>query len=234
MKYASRISSQSMAHLDGTKVDQHSRRRVLQAALILPLAGALTACEVAVPGQGPAPDLYRLTPKSTFAPDLPTVEWQLLLEQPLTNASIDTTRIGLQRSSTHVQYYARAGWSDRAPQMIQTLMIESFENSGRIVAVGRESVALRADYILKSELREFQAEYYNGPKPRVRITLIARLVKMPRRAIIGSKKLEAVIEAEADTMEAIITAFDEALGKVLKRLVEWTLITGKETWTQRS
>ena len=219
---------------DGTEPGHHSRRRVLRAALILPLAGALAACEVAIPGQGPAPDLYRLTPKSTFATDLPTVKWQLLLEQPLTNASIDTTRIGLQRSSTRVQYYARASWSDRAPQMIQTLMIESFENSGRIVAVGRDSVALRADYILKTDLREFQAEYISGPIPRVRITMIARQVKMPRRAIIGSKKFETVIEARADTMEAIIAAFDEALGKVLKRLVEWTLVAGEGTWKQRS
>jgi cholesterol transport system auxiliary component len=176
------------------------------------------------------PDLYRLTPKSTFAADLPTVEWQLLLEQPLTNASIDTTRIGLQKSATSVEYYARSSWSDRAPQMIQTLMVESFENSDRIVAVGRDSVALRADYILKTDLREFQAEYMAGPNPRVHVTMIARLVKMPRRSIIGSKKFEAVIEARANTMPAIIAAFDEALGKVLKRLVEWTLVTGQGTW----
>ena len=31
-------------------------------------------------------------------------------------------------------------------------------------------------------------------------------------------------------MEAIIAAFDQALGKVLKRLVEWTLITGQGAW----
>ena len=58
--------------------------------MVLPLAGvagALTACGAVVPGRGPLPDLYRLTPKSTFAADLPTVEWQLLLEPPLTNAS---------------------------------------------------------------------------------------------------------------------------------------------------
>jgi len=200
--------------------------------MTLLLAGALAACESVVPGRGPLPDLYRLTPKSTFAADLPTVEWQLLLEPALTNASIDTTRIGLQRSATSVEYYARASWSDRAPQMIQTLMIESFENSERIVAVGRDSIALRADYILKTDLREFQAEYMGGPKPRIHVTLIARLVKMPRRAIVGSKKFETVIEARADTMEAIIDAFDTALGKVLKRLVEWTLITGQNTWKQ--
>jgi cholesterol transport system auxiliary component len=228
MKYVSSTHSDRDNPQDG----HHGRRRLLQAALVLPLAGALAACEGVVPGRGPLPDLYRLTPKSTFAADLPTVEWQLLLEPPLTNASIDTTRIGLQRSSTSVEYYARASWSDRAPQMIQTLMIESFENSGRIVAVGRDSVALRADYILKSDLREFQAEYMGGANPRVHVTMIARLVKMPRRAIIGSKKFEAVVEAEADTMEAIIATFDDALGKVLKRLVEWTLIIGQEAWEQ--
>jgi cholesterol transport system auxiliary component len=114
--------------------------------------------------------------------------------------------------------------------MIQTLMIESFENSDRIVAVGRDSIALRADYILKTDLREFQAEYMGGPNPRIHVTMIARVVKMPRRAIVGTKKFETVIEAKADTMEAIIEAFDTALGKVLKRLVEWTLITGQETW----
>ena len=234
MKYANKTVGRIVGHRDRPRPGHQGRRQVLRAALALPLAGALAgalaSCEGMVPGRGPPPDLYRLTPKSTFAPDLPTVEWQLLLEPPLTNASIDTTRIGLQRSSTSVEFYARASWSDRAPQMIQTLMIESFENSGRIVAVGRDSIALRADYILKTDLREFQAKYMGGPNPRIHVAMIARLIKMPRRAIIGAKKFEAAIEARADTMEAIIAAFDQALGKVLKRLVEWTLITGQEAW----
>jgi cholesterol transport system auxiliary component len=234
MKYASKTISRTISDRDGPETGHQDRRQLLRAALILPLAGALAGalagCESVVPGRGPMPDLYRLTPKSTFAPDLPTVEWQLLLEPPLTNASIDTTRIGLQRSSTSVEYYARASWSDRAPQMIQTLMVESFENTGRIIAVGRDSVALRADYILKTDLREFQAKYMGGPNPRVHVAMIARLIKMPRRAIIGTKKFETMIEAQTDNMETIIAAFDQALGKVLKRLVEWTLITGQEAW----
>ena len=63
-------------------------------------------------------------------------------------------------------------------------MIESFENSKRIVAVGRESIGLRADFILKSELREFQAEYFDGGVPSVRVAINAKLVQMPRRSIM--------------------------------------------------
>ena len=199
---------------------------ILAAPLATPLAG-LAACQVAVPGQGPPPELFRLTPKSTFRDDLPTVDWQLVLDKPLANAGVDTTRIALQRAPLQIEYYARAQWSDRAPQMIQTLMIESFENSRRIVAVGRDAVSLRADFVLKTELREFQSEYFHPGPPRSHVVVAARLVQMPRRAIIGSTGFEASEPAASNSVPAVIEAFDAALGKVLRRLVEWTLDTGE-------
>ena len=53
--------------------------------------------------------------------------------------------------------------------MIQTLLIESFENTGKIIAVGRQSLGLRSDFNLKLEVREFQAEYFpKDAAPRVR------------------------------------------------------------------
>ena len=206
------------------------RRRLLASALSLPLGLALAGCELPVPGQGPPPVLYRLTPKSTFNENLPNVAWQLVLEVPVANAGLSTTRVALQRSPTRLEYYARSSWTDRAPVMVQTLMIESFENSKQIVAVGRESVGLRADFILKSELREFQAEYYRGTLPSVHVGINAKLVQMPRRAIIGSQSFEAIAEAKADNMNEIISAYDEALGSVLKDLVEWTLATGQNAF----
>ena len=194
------------------------------AVLTLAFALALAACQVAVPGQGPPPA------KSTFSEDLPTVDWQLVLEIPIANAGLSTTRVALQSSPTQLEYFANSSWTDRAPVMVQTLMIESFENSDRIVAVGRESVGLRADFILKTELREFQAEYFRGTLPSVRVAINAKLVKMPRRAIIGSESFEAVAPAKADTMDEIIAAYDAALGSVLKNLVQWTLTKGQDAF----
>ncbi len=207
------------------------RKATFAVAIMLAAAPILAACDLAVPGQGPPPTLYRLTPKSTFHENLPRVDWQLVLEVPMADAGLSTTRVALQRSPTRLEYYARSSWTDRAPLMVQTLMIESFENSKYIVAVGRESVGLRADFILKSELREFQAEYFDGALPSVRVAINAKLVQMPRRTIIGSKSFEARAEAKDDTMDEIIAAYDEALGTVLKHLVEWTLIAGQDAAT---
>ena len=117
---------------------------------------------------------------------------------------------------------------DTAPKMVQTLIIESFENSGRIVAVGRESVGLRADFTLKTELREFQVDYIKDGTPRARVAGSAKLVRMPKRMIVGSWANQSYVRAEDSTLEAVVAAFDESLGKVMKRLVTWTLIRGQE------
>ena len=133
-------------------------------------------------------------------------------------------RIALRATPTELKYFARASWTERAPRMVQTLLVESFENSRAIVAVGRKAVGLRSDYNLKTDMREFQAEYFDADGiPTVRVRLNAKLVKQPLRAIVASKTFEATKKAEGKSIQQIIQAFDKALGKVLRRTVEWTL-----------
>lgn len=200
-----------------------TRRALLAGALVLPFAG----CAEIVPGQRPPPRFFRLSPKSSFEPDVPKVDWQLVIERPVANAGLDTTRVALMRTPQEFEYYARANWTDSAPRMVQTLLVESFENSGRIVSIGRESLGLRSDFVLKSELREFQAEYFHGAVPQVRASLSLKLVQMPRREIVASTNSTALVVADADRIPEVIAAFDEALGQVLKEAVSWTLRTGQ-------
>lgn len=199
--------------------------RFRSAALSVALTALLSACTGNIlPGAGnDPPSLYVLTPKTTFAKDLPKVDWQLTIPLPIADAALNTARITLRQNPISLEYYARANWVDTAPQMIQTLLVESFENSGKIVGVGRQSVTLRADYSLLTDLREFQAEYLGDGPPRVRVRLNAKLVKMPQRTILATETFEFLEPAASSDLEAVISAFDIALGKTLKRIVEWSL-----------
>jgi len=191
-------------------------------------AGALVAAGLAgcslIPVPEEQPVLYTLSPKNTFDEDLPTVSKQLVVEAPVAAEGLNSHRIALSHDELSLDYYANAKWTERAPMLVQTLLVESFENTGRIVSIAREGTDLRADYSLKTELREFQAEYpTKDANPEVEVRIIAKLVKMPERTIIAAESFGAKIKAEGTAMPAVIGAFDEALGKVLKRIVTWAM-----------
>jgi cholesterol transport system auxiliary component len=187
-------------------------------------AGAIALSACALPGGGEPAQLYTLTPKSTFDANLPPVQWQLIVERPVASAGLNSQRIALQRTPVTLDYFARANWTDTAPQLVQTLLIESFENTGKIRAVTRESTQLRPDYVLQTELREFQAEYDSPTQPPlVRVRLNGKMIRMPDRVIVGSQTIERAVRADKPDMQNVVLAFDEALGKVMKQFVEWAL-----------
>jgi cholesterol transport system auxiliary component len=193
---------------------------VLSLALLLGGCAALDALEVI---SRQPPQLYNITPKSTFAADLPAVEAQLIVEVPTATAGLNTARIALRPTPTTLDYYAGAQWIDVVPVMVQNLLIESFDNSDRIDVLGRETVGVRADYALITHIREFQAEYPGGLEspPDVRVRLQVRLVELPRRTQVASTSADATVRARQVSTDAVVLAFDEAFGRTIKEVVEW-------------
>jgi cholesterol transport system auxiliary component len=197
---------------------------------IVAIAGALALSGCALPdlGSGPPPDLYVLSPKSTFSEDIPSVTWQLVVEEPSTAKGIDTDRIAIAPTALEVKYFGGSRWADRAPRMVQQLLIQSFENTKKIVSVGRQSIGLRSDFVLKAELREFQAEKTpeGGTVVRVRVNL--KLVRPSLGTIVASESFESVKPANSENVPDIVQSFDDAVGAVLKRAVTWTLKSGED------
>lgn len=198
-------------------------RRLLLAACALAPAGCVSLFST----NGAAPHLYTLTPARDFPPATPRVSWQLLVDVPISPAALDTERIALSRGPTTIDYFAGAAWTDRAPLLVQSLLVQSFENSGRITAIARESLALRADYILRSELRHFEAAYTDAAAPSAHMQVSVQLVKMPDRAIIAQRVFEATAPATENQVPPIVDAFDAAFRQAMRQIVDWTLDTAR-------
>jgi len=195
-----------------------SRRTVL-----LALPPVLTSCGGVLGGSQPPPLLYTLTATRDFPAGMPKAKGQLLIEVPVTPGGLDTERIALMRSPVTLDYFANAAWTDRAPLMVQTLLVESFENSGRVDAIARESLALRADWILKPELRTFTAVYDGAEMPTVRIRLALKLVRMPERGIVTERTIDAEERAAQNAIVPVVEAFDAALRRAMQEAVGWAV-----------
>jgi cholesterol transport system auxiliary component len=183
----------------------------------------LTGCSPLLGGKD-APHLYGLQAPTSFAPDLPTVRSQLAIAVPQAPQSLDIERIALAHSPTSLDYFADSAWADRTPLMIQGLLVESFENTGKIQAVGRDSGDFNADVILQAELRDFEARYDAPDQPPLIVIRIGiRLIKLPDRRIVGTFNAEGQGKASSRDIEGIVNAFNDTLGPVLRQIVEWSL-----------
>jgi cholesterol transport system auxiliary component len=113
--------------------------------------------------------------------------------------------------------------------IIQALMIESYENTGKVAAVGRSAVGLRSDYNVITDLREFQAfQVSDAPGDdslRVVVRLNIKLVDAVEDTILASRSFEEVAISADDDPLTLVTAFDQALGNAMKDSVEWSIRT---------
>lgn len=201
-----------------------SRRGLLGLGL-LPLCGLplLAGCS-ALDKATSSPELYTLNAPTGFLPG-PEVRWQLVVTEPTAPRQLDTDYIALEPAPTEVKYFEDARWAERAPRMIQTLLVEAFENSGRVVAVGRQAIGLRSDFVIALELRAFQAEYHglSGPAPRIHVRLNAKILLQPQQVITTAENFDAVVMAKSNSVKAVIAAFNEATATAVSALVLWAL-----------
>jgi cholesterol transport system auxiliary component len=178
--------------------------------------------------------LYQLSSETSFPPNLPQVSAQLLVDLPQTPAGIDTTRIALTRAPFSLDYYADSEWTDGVSALVQTALLASFENSKAITAIDRESIGLRADFILKTEIRHFEAvSDGSSAPPTVWVAMTARLVGMPQREIIAQASFERRVPATANEVPAVVAAFNAAADAVIKDIVVWTVTNPALTRTRR-
>ena len=111
--------------------------------------------------------------------------------------------------------------------MVQSLIVQSFRNCGparrrsapTATGCGRSSCCV-------SDLRAFQLNRGDGPD-MVRVRLDAQLLRMPRARPGRPRELRRRrAPRRASGIDAVVAAFDEALGRVMKELVAWTIRTG--------
>jgi cholesterol transport system auxiliary component len=173
----------------------------------------------------PPRPLFRITAPSGMPTSLPQAPVQLVIDTPDAPAALNTERIAISRSPVSLDYLADGDWTDRAPALVRSALIEGFESSKSVNGVGRDSFALRADFALEGELRHFEA-VYDSPDgkagtPVVWVALAVKLVKIPEHTIVAETVITARESAAANATPQIVMAFNAALSNVVAQTVRW-------------
>jgi cholesterol transport system auxiliary component len=198
-------------------------RTLRRAALVVSSVVALSACGGIIgPSEAP-PKLYVLRPQFAELPNAPSTNWQLDVAQPTASDALDSKRITLIRGQ-NMDYFADAAWTDQAPDLLQSLIIEAFEKSGKIKAVGRSSAGVRGDLLVVTELRDFSAHYEteNGI-PTIVVEIVAKLVTSTHHDVVASYDARHEVKASVNSVPAVVDAFNLATGQTIEDVVGWAL-----------
>jgi cholesterol transport system auxiliary component len=183
----------------------------------------LAACGGNLIGPPEAAPIYVLRPKLGNLAG-PKVAWALAVDVPEAADNIDTRRIAISRSANTQDYFANSAWPDKLPNLVQGALIEAFEGSGRIDQVATDTQGVHTDYLLQSEVRDFEARYDKPDgAPTAVVKLAVALILRSDHTIAGHMVAAHETAATQNSIEASVEAFDRALGEVLSQVVTWAL-----------
>jgi len=192
------------------------RSNGLKAMLALPLlAGLLAGC-----GSKANNDTFDLS-ASGIGNGPSQRSHQILVPEPTALKALGSEQVVVRVSPSEIQYLANSQWSDTLPRMVQSKLIEAYENSGKLAGVGKPGQGLAIDYQVVTDIRTFEIST-SGQKV-ANVEIFAKLLNDRNGTVKAQKVFSASVPVSGTTPDVFVKGMDRAFAQVSAAIVDWTL-----------
>lgn len=194
------------------------RKELVVAALASLCAGCGSLLETELP---PSTN-YVIAPAPAATTGVTRSEVDLSIGRPDLAPGLDTERIAVLKGR-QLDYYRGAQWGSRSTEVVQTLLVDSFEDQQLFRSVTPEQSRVASQYVLDVSVRDFQAEYASdGGAPTAHVTIFGRLIRVVDRQLVDTFSATAHSRAADNRMGAVAAAFETAAHTVVLELAQKT------------
>ncbi|MBW6419937.1 membrane integrity-associated transporter subunit PqiC [Rhizobium sp. XQZ8] len=146
---------------------------------------------------------------------------QILVPEPTAVKLLNSEQVVVRVSSSEVQYLADSRWGDRLPALVQSKLVEAFENSGRLGGVGKPGQGLAIDYQVVTDIRAFEV---TAGSPRLAVVeMSAKLLNDRNGTVRAQSVFKASMTVSGAENRDFVQALDKAFAKVGAEIVDWSL-----------
>jgi len=203
--------------------------RLTRIALLVFACLLISACSLLGKGTRDPFTIYDIDPRVAAEPAWPQVDWQLMLPRVDASRVGDSLRIAVRPTANELQIYKGARWARVPTDMIESAILRTMEDSGRIQSVARQGAGISAEYKLLLELRRFEAVYtVAGMPPTVQIEINAKLLHTAKQQVAASRTFLQQVPATSTAIGDVVEAFDQGLHTVTGEVVGWVLVSGNQ------
>lgn len=165
------------------------------------------------------PPVYSLVAAKDFPQRSRPARGQLVIVEPTALSPYDSEKIVVRPGPGELAQLGNAQWEDRLPKLMQSRILQSFENASRLRAVGRPTDKIATDFVLVTELRAFEISAADGTAV---MEIAAKIVREGSGRIMTARVFRATVPAAANEGAGAVAALNEAFAKVARELVLWT------------
>lgn len=145
---------------------------------------------------------------------------QLLIAEPTAVKALDSENIVIRLTPSEMQYLANSQWSDRLPKLVQSKLVEAFEDTGRFGGVGRPGQGLAIDFQVVSEIRTFEVDAANR---QALVEVSVKLVNDRNGSVRSQKVFKASAPVSGAENNNYVKALDRAFANAARDIVTWSL-----------
>ncbi|WP_026596791.1 ABC-type transport auxiliary lipoprotein family protein [Methylobacterium sp. 77] len=138
--------------------------------------------------------------------------------EPVGLQPFEQDRIIVRQTGGELSFLGGGQWADRLPRLVQTRLIQSLENSGRLKSVSRPGDKIVADYALISEIRAFDIATGSGEAV---VDISAKLITDGTGKVVAARIFTARVPVAKVEAGNAAVGLDAALSIVLADVVRW-------------
>lgn len=147
----------------------------------------------------------------------------LLVAQPQATAALATDRITVKPDLASITYLPDARWSDELPALVQSLLIRSISETGRVSYVGRTDAGPIPDKALLVRIDAFEVVVLGDGTFEVQVAIDLTLVNDADQRIIATRNFSQSSAVSSDDPKAIVAVFQAVLNEILPSISDWAI-----------
>jgi cholesterol transport system auxiliary component len=182
-------------------------------ARVLKLGLGLAAALVAASCGSAPPETFDLS--AAVVPDAHRLRGQIAIREPVAALDLDGQRILVRTGPETVAYLSGAQWSDRLPTLIQTRLVQTFQNA-HLLQVGRAGGGVAADYSLELDIRAFELD---AKAVQADVDIAAKIVSITGGRVVAARIFKVQVPAAGTSGAQATAALNAALSAVMTQIV---------------
>lgn len=195
-------------------------RSVMKMIFVCLLLQFLVGCTMFLPVKTEATNTYLLNTLPQPAIKKHPHRMNIVVMNPEAVSLFESTQMAYSTHPYTIAYFAKNSWADTPAQMLQSLLVQTLQETHYFHSVGVPSALGHYDYALSMQILNFEQRFF-GKSSEFVVTVRVQLIRVATNQIVATKQFSVSEMAPQNTPYGGVVAANQGVAKLLGQVARF-------------